>query len=481
MEYEVMPGMKRDIANGRPFKRFRPTWFLLGLYDRTRDSRYDAQFTRVWSANNTATMPKDAQGVPTFQPGDTALYVSPTDADTVLARTRPFRVYTPLERLPDGSPRPLPYADNIFPSLNKFHDPFRLSINETRGSRDYLLFRLAETESIAAEALLRDGRAAEGLDHLNRVRRRTAPPGLREARRRQLLATEVLTRQGDRDGKGARDALRQLQVGAPAVRAVRDGAGGGAKGNRGRGTPDRRRRSDLVRPGQRSGRGEILRVRAGRRHAAHHRARRPGAAAPHRALRQAVRHQGRVSQPRPRGQELPVPVRRLEARPEHGSTDGAVHRYRAHRPHRHRRRAGDRGRGPTAPRHARQGLARFDGEGESVHRRRGRHPHRRDLGTARDDRIPWLRQLGVRDRRRRPVAGHEAVVRLYARRARRARRRPPSPTFLIRGGEMSKHRKKMPRREFVKVAAATVGALPAARYAKILGANDRVRVGIVGL
>ncbi len=45
---------------------------------------------------------------------------------------------------------------------------------------------------------------------------------------------------------------------------------------------------------------------------------------------------------------------------------------------------------------------------------------------------------------------------------------------------MSKHRKKMPRREFVKVAAATVAALPAARYAKILGANDRVRVGIVG-
>src|SRR5204863_235579 len=84
MEYDVMPGMKRDIANGRPFKRFRPTWFLLGLYDRTRDSRYDAQFTRVWYANNTATIPKDAQGVPTFQLGDTAVYVSPTDADALV-------------------------------------------------------------------------------------------------------------------------------------------------------------------------------------------------------------------------------------------------------------------------------------------------------------------------------------------------------------------------------------------------------------
>src|SRR5207248_1944502 len=40
MEYDVLPGMQRDIANGRPFKRFRPTTFFLGLFDRTKDSRY---------------------------------------------------------------------------------------------------------------------------------------------------------------------------------------------------------------------------------------------------------------------------------------------------------------------------------------------------------------------------------------------------------------------------------------------------------
>src|SRR5438093_9648218 len=42
---------------------------------------------------------------------------------------------------------------------------------------------------------------------------------------------------------------------------------------------------------------------------------------------------------------------------------------------------------------------------------------------------------------------------------------------------MSRKKMQMRRREFLKVAAA---ALPAARYARILGANDRVRVGIVG-
>src|SRR5438093_1080146 len=166
MEYDVMPGMKRDIANGRPFKRFRPTPFLLGLYDRTRDSRYAAQFRRVWYANNTATIPKDASGVPKFQLGDTAVYVSATDSDSYLVLLQPYREYEPRT-----------YADNSFPSLNKFHDPFRLSINETRGSRDYPLLPLAETYLIAAEALLRDGRGAEALPYINAVRRRAAIPG----------------------------------------------------------------------------------------------------------------------------------------------------------------------------------------------------------------------------------------------------------------------------------------------------------------
>jgi hypothetical protein len=155
----VLPGMQRDIANGRPFKRFRPTTFFLGLYDRTKDSRYQGQFTRAWYANNATTIPKDASG-------DTAIYVSATDSDTVLVRTKPYRVYTPRT-----------YTNRIFPSLNKFHDPFRLSVNDERGSRDFFVARLAETYLIAGEALLRDGRTTEALPYINAVRRRAAIPG----------------------------------------------------------------------------------------------------------------------------------------------------------------------------------------------------------------------------------------------------------------------------------------------------------------
>jgi starch-binding outer membrane protein, SusD/RagB family len=177
-QYDVQPGMLRDVANGRPFKRFRPTWYFLGLFDRSKDARYDAQFTRVWYANNAATIPKDAQGVPKFALGDTAVYIATTDADSVLAGTKPYTVFRPRACcLGTGAPRPWPYEDNMFPSLNKFNDPFRSSVNEERGSRDFFVARLAETELIAAEALLRDGRPAEGLDHMNRVRRRAAIPG----------------------------------------------------------------------------------------------------------------------------------------------------------------------------------------------------------------------------------------------------------------------------------------------------------------
>src|SRR5213596_2168068 len=163
MEYDVLPGMLRDIANGRPFKRFRPTRFFLSLYDLTKDGRYDAQFKRVWYANNIGTIPRDSTGALKFQLGDTAVYVSTTNDDTVPRR---YRVYTPKT-----------YSSRIFPSLNKFEDPFRLAVNDTRGSRDYLLFRLAETYLIAAEALMRDGRPAEGLPYINAVRRRAAIPG----------------------------------------------------------------------------------------------------------------------------------------------------------------------------------------------------------------------------------------------------------------------------------------------------------------
>ncbi|MBA3671984.1 MAG: RagB/SusD family nutrient uptake outer membrane protein, partial [Gemmatimonadaceae bacterium] len=168
MGYELLPGVRRDIANGRPFKRFRPTNFLLNLWDRSKDTRYEDMMQVVWYANavGASSIPKDASGTPKFAVGDTAIYLPGFEVTAAERAARPYLTVTPSQ-----------YTDATFPSLNKFIDPFRLTVNEARGSRNFIVMRLAETYLIAAEALMRDGRSAEAVPFVNAVRTRAAKPG----------------------------------------------------------------------------------------------------------------------------------------------------------------------------------------------------------------------------------------------------------------------------------------------------------------
>jgi hypothetical protein len=166
MEYDVLPGMQRTIEYGRPFKRFRPTNYLLGLYDQQKDSRYRDGFQVMWRANNAGTIPKDASGKPRFAVGDTAVFLPGRELSAAEIAGKPYRIYTPSQ-----------YSTRIYPTTIKFLDPLRPSVSEEGGSRDYLVFRLAETYLIAAEGLLRSGRAADALPYFNAVRRRAALPG----------------------------------------------------------------------------------------------------------------------------------------------------------------------------------------------------------------------------------------------------------------------------------------------------------------
>ncbi|HMI67696.1 MAG TPA: RagB/SusD family nutrient uptake outer membrane protein, partial [Cyclobacteriaceae bacterium] len=63
MEYDIQPGMIRDIANGRPFKRFRPTPYLLNLWgaNRDNDDRFDQTYKQAWISNNPLSIPKWTQ------------------------------------------------------------------------------------------------------------------------------------------------------------------------------------------------------------------------------------------------------------------------------------------------------------------------------------------------------------------------------------------------------------------------------------
>ena len=179
--YDENPGLSRSIQYGRPFQRFRPTPFLLELFDRQRDSRYEGSFQTVWLANDAGKIPRDASGRPRYAVGDTAIWMPGVELPPSVIASKPYQVVTP--RL---------YRQRLFPSLKKHQDPNRATVQEESGTRDLMVARLAETYLLAAEALVRDGRPAEAVPFVNAVRRRAAFPG-------QERAMEVTASQLDLD------------------------------------------------------------------------------------------------------------------------------------------------------------------------------------------------------------------------------------------------------------------------------------------
>lgn len=165
-EYDVRRGMVRDIENGRPWKRFRPTPFLLGLWDRSIDTRYDKGFKHVWYAN---TEVSDERG--NLAIGDTAIYIPGPQKDIEWPQSRkdaaPYLVYTEED-----------YTERIFPTMSKWLDNTRPDRQHTQGQRDVVLMRLADAYLFRAEARLKQGDPAGAAEDINVVRRRAAVPGM---------------------------------------------------------------------------------------------------------------------------------------------------------------------------------------------------------------------------------------------------------------------------------------------------------------
>ena len=177
MEYDKKRGMTRDIANGRPWKRFRPTPFLLDLWDRSVDVRYDKSFKHVWFANKDVA---DDKG--TLVIGDTALFIPGpgTDADwpQVAEDAKPYIVYTSDE-----------YDERTFPTMNKWIDDTRPDRQKTQGQRDVVMMRLGDAYLLRAEAKLKQSNPSGAADDINVIRTRSAVPGMEAAM--QITAADV--------------------------------------------------------------------------------------------------------------------------------------------------------------------------------------------------------------------------------------------------------------------------------------------------
>lgn len=173
MEYDVQPGMRRDVANGRPFKRYKPTTYCLETVfapaNRSKDSRYSKTFVDVYRTNRPGTFSTtfdNSKPSVTFVAGDTAIYLPGVEWTSAQRAAKPYQVLTPSL-----------YTEKLYPSLRKHIDGGRVDLFQFEGGRDYINYRLAETYLNLAEAQFRQGKTQDAVNSINVIRRRAAWPG----------------------------------------------------------------------------------------------------------------------------------------------------------------------------------------------------------------------------------------------------------------------------------------------------------------
>jgi hypothetical protein len=185
----------RDVNYGRPFRRFRPTDYTYNSFsNRDIDSRYDKTFQKVWLFNRPTPGPQgqDANNSPitvttsrgTLAKGDTAIYM-------------PGREVTVEERqsLKGVIIAPSQYAPDWFPTMIKHLDPSRLHYDDP-SDRPIVLFRLADTYLIAAEAAFKAGNATDAAAMINVVRQRAAYRANNTASENAAAASEMTISEG---------------------------------------------------------------------------------------------------------------------------------------------------------------------------------------------------------------------------------------------------------------------------------------------
>lgn len=181
--YDDLAQMQRDVTGDRPYSRLRPSYYMYRVYDLVKDSRFWKSFRTKYRLNKASGgyYKNGDLGIIYIvnQPGDTrfsSYKLNDVVKDPKTGKTIPNAyIAYPKAMTADGALN----VDVRYPSLSKFFDGSRPAVNDTRGFRDIILARSAETYLIAAEAKIRlaklgKGSYAEALPYINAVRNRAA-------------------------------------------------------------------------------------------------------------------------------------------------------------------------------------------------------------------------------------------------------------------------------------------------------------------
>lgn len=177
-QYEKQPGMMRSTQYGRPYIRCIPTLWLVdtAFMERVNDTRYNKTFQTVWYCNNASSIPKwpnplppgapagAVPGQPKFSLGDTAIFMPGYDVSDAQIKASRYLLIPPRK-----------YTNALSPAMFKYFDTKRADLNAP-SIRPVIVYRLAETYLIAAEAAFMIGKTADAVNYVNVVRERAAYP-----------------------------------------------------------------------------------------------------------------------------------------------------------------------------------------------------------------------------------------------------------------------------------------------------------------